>query len=368
MIPFVDLTAQHEPLLDDLKEAAAGILASSHFILGESVEAFERAFADYIGCEYAVGVASGLDALKLSLRALDVGPGDEVITAANTYIATAFAISATGAKPVLVDVDAVAYTLNASEVERAITEKTKAIIPVHLYGQSVDMDPLLALAKARGLEVIEDASQAHGARYKGKRVGALGAAGAFSLYPGKNLGACGDGGVVVTDRAEVAERLKMLRNYGSSKKYVHEMVGENSRLDSLQAALLNVKLPKLDGWNRRRRELAQAYSNRLHGVGDIVLPAVKEDIEHVFHLYVIQTQKRDELLSYLQARNIGCLIHYPIPIHLQEAYANMGWVRGDFPVTESLAAQILSLPLYPSMDEGQVDVVVGAVDEFFKQA
>jgi dTDP-4-amino-4,6-dideoxygalactose transaminase len=364
-IPLVDLKTQFLGIENDVVERMTRVARNANFILGQEVAEFEQAFAHYCQCQHGVGVASGLDAIKLTLRALDIGPGDEVITAANTFIATALAISAVGAEPVLVDIDPDAYNLDPARVSDALTGRTKAIMPVHLYGQPADMDPLLAIARARKLHVIEDASQAHGARYHGRRVGSLGDVAAFSLYPGKNLGAYGDAGVVTTNLPQVAQRLATLRNYGSSVKYYHEELGENSRLDTLQAAVLTVKLQHLDRWNARRREAAARYTERLQGVGDLVLPRVLPNVEHVFHLYVIRTRRREALMKHLQQAGVGCLIHYPVPIHLQKAYAGRGWKKGDFPVTELCADQILSLPIYGEITDPQVDHVVDSIRGFF---
>ncbi len=365
-IPFLDLKLQTSGYEDEIRSAMDDVLADCNFILGRQVETFETAFAAYCECEHAVGVATGLDALKLILRAMDVGPGDEVITVSHTFIATALAISAVGATPVLVEVDPETYTMAPDKIEEAITERTKAVIPVHLYGQPADMDPILAVARKHGLKVIEDAAQAHGARYNGKRAGALGDAAAFSFYPGKNLGAFGDGGAVTTNDSALADRVRTLRNYGSAEKYFHDEQGENSRLDTLQAAVLGVKLKRLDAANEQRRAVAAQYKERLAAVGDIITPVVRAGAEPVFHLYVIQTACRDELMQYLQQRGIGCLIHYPVPVHLQKAYASGGCLHGDLSLSETLASRILSLPIYPGMTKEQVDVVCGAIRSFYE--
>jgi dTDP-4-amino-4,6-dideoxygalactose transaminase len=364
-VPFVDLKSQFLTIENEVMERMGAVLRNANFILGNEVAEFERVFAPFCECKHAVGVASGLDAIKLILRSLDIGPGDEVITAANTFIATALAISAVGAKPVLADIHPESYNIDPAKIPAAITPRTKALMPVHLYGQAADMDPIMEIARDRGLFVIEDASQAHGARYKGRRVGSFGHAAAFSLYPGKNLGAYGDGGVVTTNRAELADRIATLRNYGSKVKYYHDELGENSRLDTLQAAILTVKLKHLERWNGRRRQAAIRYAQRLRGVGDLVLPRTMDAAEHVFHLYVIRTKGRDALLKHLQENQIGSLIHYPTPIHLQKAYAGNGWKRGDFPVTEECAEQVLSLPMFGDITDDQVDYVVSAIRAFF---
>ncbi len=365
-IPFLDLQAASAEVADEVSSRWKAIVDRSDFVLGGEVDRFEREFATYCACSYAIGVASGLDALKLILRAMDIGAGDEVITAANSFVATALAISSVGAIPVLVDMDDRDFLIDIQSLEKAITPKTKAIMPVHLYGQVADMDPILALARTHGLKVIEDACQAHGARYKGRTSGSLGDAAAFSFYPGKNLGAFGDGGAVTTNDAALAERVRMLRNYGSPRRYHHDELGENSRLDTVQAAVLSVKLQRLEEWNAARRHVAARYAEGLKGVAAIRLPATNEYAEHVHHLYVVRTTRRDELMQHLQERNIGCIIHYPIPIHLQKAYTSQGWKTGDFPVSEKAANEILSLPLFPTLTNEQVDVVVEAVSDFWE--
>lgn len=364
-IPFLDLQASSAEVADEVSQRWKTIVGQADFILGAEVIRFETDFAAYCDSAHAIGVASGLDALKLILRAMDVGPGDEVITAANSFIATALAISSVGAVPVLVDMDDRDFLIDVRAVEGAITPQTKAIIPVHLYGQAADMDPILALARTHGLKVIEDAAQAHGALYKGRTCGSLGDAAAFSFYPGKNLGAFGDGGAVTTNDAALAEKIRMLRNYGSPVRYHHEELGENSRLDTIQAAVLSAKLPHLEDWNTRRRQIVARYAEGLKNIEEIRLPITNNDAQHVHHLYVIRTLQRDELMQYLLERNIGCIIHYPIPIHLQKAYTAMGWKRGDFPVSEAAANEILSLPIFPTMSDDQVDYVVTSVGEFF---
>lgn len=364
-IPLVDLSAQFETIRAEVEPRVAEVMARGDFILGRAVGEFETEFARYCGCRRAVGLASGLDALKLAFRALSIGPGDEVITVANSFIATALAVSSVGATPVLVDCDPATCTIDVRQVEAAVTPRARAILPVHLYGQPAEMDPILDLARNRGLEVIEDAAQAHGARYRGRLCGSLGRAAAFSFYPGKNLGAYGDGGAVTTNDPELADRISTLRNYGSRVKYRHEELGENSRLDTIQAAILSVKLRHLDVWTARRRDIAAAYSAALAGAGDLVLPAAPAHVEPVWHLYVVRTARRDDLLAHLQAKGIGALIHYPVPIHLQPAYAGAGWKPGAFPVAEALSARALSLPIYPEMTEEQIGFVTEQVRGFF---
>lgn len=368
-IPFVDLKAQLAGVRDDVFRNLAAAIDSTAFILGEEVSDFEEAFAAYCGCRHAIGVNSGLDALKLSLMAMGIGPGDEVVIPANTFIACALAITDLGARPVLVEPDERTYVLDVGRVEQAITPRTKAVMPVHLYGQPVDMVALAEIAGRRGLRIIEDASQAHGARDRGRRVGALGEIAAFSLYPGKNLGAYGDGGIVTTDDGAWAERIRLLRNYGSSRKYYHEVCGFNTRLDTLQAAVLAAKLPHLDDWNGRRRAAAARYTQLLQGVGDVVTPAVRADAEPVFHLYVIRSRHRDAIADHLERRGVSTIIHYPVPIHLQRAYRQTGWWReGDFPLTERLCSEILSLPVFPEITSEQIDYVVEGIRTFFKES
>ncbi|MEK6257316.1 MAG: DegT/DnrJ/EryC1/StrS family aminotransferase [Planctomycetota bacterium] len=364
-IPLVDLKAQVRSLDGELKAALQGVQERCDFILGGAVSEFESAFAHWLNAKHAVGVASGLDALMLALMALDIGPGDEVLVPANTFIATALAASRAGARPVLVDCDPGTYNIDVERLESAITPRTRAILPVHLTGQPADMAPLLDIAARSGLEVVEDAAQAHGARYRGQRCGTMGRAGCFSFYPGKNLGGFGDGGLVATNDADLAKRLRCLRNYGQQEKYHHLVTGTNSRLDTIQAAVLNVKLPHLDGWNEARARHAERYREQLAGVGDLVFPITLPDVTHVHHLFMIETVDRDGLLHHLKARGIQAGIHYPVPVHLQPAYANLGYRAGDFPVAERLAARILSLPMYPELRGEQIDRVVAGVSSWF---
>jgi dTDP-4-amino-4,6-dideoxygalactose transaminase len=361
-VPFVDLAAQHAAIREETASAAARVIDTGEFILGREVERFEEEFALYCGCEHGVGVDSGTSALELALRAYGIGAGDEVMAPANTFIATALAISCTGATPVLVDVDAASHTLDATRLEAAITNRTKAVIPVHLYGQPADMDPILDVARRRQLVVIEDACQAHGARYRERRVGALGHAAAFSFYPSKNLGACGDGGIVVTNDKDAAKALRMLRNYGQEKKYYHVVRGYNHRLDNLQAALLRIKLKHLDDWNNARRFLADFYSRLLKDV--VRTPEPAHYCDPVWHLYVIQVKNRDGLQAYLGERGIATAIHYPTPIHLQPAYRDLGYQRGDFPITERAADRVLSLPMYPELPLPAIASITAAVRTF----
>lgn len=347
-IPFLDLKAPYLELKEELDAAYQRVMQSGWFILGREVEAFEAEFADYCETKHCVGVGNGLDALYLILRAMDIGPGDEVIVPSNTYIATWLAVSNVGATPVPVEPGERTYNIDPALIAAAITARTKAILVVHLYGQPADMDPIRDLARCHGLKVIEDCAQAHGARYKGRRAGSLGDAAGFSFYPGKNLGALGDGGAVTTDDDALAERVRMLRNYGSRVKYHNEVKGFNSRLDELQAALLRVKLPRLDEWNERRCGVAQGYLDKLSAVPDLTLPYVPDWAEPVWHLFVVRHPRRDELQRHLSEAGIGTLIHYPIPPHASEAY------EGEFAGThlelaERLAATVLSLPIGPHL-------------------
>jgi dTDP-4-amino-4,6-dideoxygalactose transaminase len=360
-VPFVDLSAQYQSIQEEVDEAIAQVLAKGDFILGEAVELFEGEFADYCQVKHGVGVDSGTSALELTLRAYDIGPGDEVITAANTFIATVLAISYTGATPVLVDIDPESYNLDPDRIEEVITARTRAIVPVHLYGQPANMDPIMEIARRRHLVVIEDAAQAHGARYKGRRAGSLADAAAFSFYPAKNLGAYGDGGMVVTNDPEIAHSLKMLRNYGQSQKYHHQLRGFNRRLDTLQAAVLRIKLNYMDQWNAARRQHAQRY-NQLLSESALALPVEADGCESVYHLYVVRAENRGQLQEDLLKAGISTGIHYPIPIHLQPAYADLGYQKGDFPISEAFSEQILSLPIYPELPRSAIEQTVAAIE------
>jgi dTDP-4-amino-4,6-dideoxygalactose transaminase len=362
-VPFVDLRAQYSALEKEVNRAVAKVMREADFILGRDVERFEEEFAVYCEAKCAVAVDSGTSALELILRAYEIGPGDEVITVANTFIATVLAISSTGATPVLVDVDAAAYTVDVAAIEAAITPRTRAILPVHLYGLPADMEPILQLARQHDLLVIEDACQAHGARYKGRRVGALGHAGAFSFYPAKNLGAFGDAGIVVTNDKEMAGRVRMLRDYGQRAKYHHVVKGYNHRMDTIQAAVLHAKLPYLDQWNAARRQHAGRYCALLAESG-VALPVEPPYAESVYHLFVIRSEMRDSLKSYLTDRGVATGIHYPIPIHLQPAYAEFGLKPGAFPVTERYAGQLLSLPMYPELTPEHIQHVANTFMSF----
>ncbi|MFI5364859.1 MAG: DegT/DnrJ/EryC1/StrS family aminotransferase [Candidatus Binatia bacterium] len=359
MVPLVDLKAQYAAIQPEVDAAIQRVLCSAAFILGREVERFEDAFAAYCGVRHAVGVASGTAALHLALLACGVGPGDEVITSPHTFIATAEAVSHAGARPVFVDIDPVSYNLDPSRIDAAIGPRTKAIIPVHLYGNPADMEPVLAIARRRGLHVIEDAAQAHGAAYRGRRAGTFGAAACFSFYPGKNLGAYGDGGAVVTDNPEIAARVRMLRDHGRRDKYVHETVGYGDRLDAIHAAVLGAKLAHLDRWNQQRRQAARRYCELLAD-SRVRLPVTAPDAEPVYHLFVVRVAERDRTLQALHQRGIGAGVHYPIPLHLQPAYAFLGLQPGSFPHAEQAAREVLSLPLYPEItDEQLTEVAAG---------
>jgi len=362
MIPFLELKSQYESIKEEIRQAMDDVLESGWFILGPNVEAFEAEFAQYCGVRFGVGVGSGTEALHLALLACGVQASDEVITVPNTAIATALAITMAGATPVFVDIDPQSYNMDVSKIERAIRPKTKAILPVHLFGQTADMDHILAIARGHGLKVIEDACQAHGAEYKGKRAGSLADAGCFSFYPTKNLGAYGDGGMVVTNDEEIAQRVRLLRNYGERERYYHSIKGFNSRLDELQAAILRVKLKRLDEWNSARRQKAKLYDQLLAG-SEVITPREMDYGEHIYHLYVIRAKFRDELRRFLESKGVGTLIHYPVPLHLQEAYSNLGLKRGALPVAERYADEILSLPLYPELSREAQEMVASIIRE-----
>lgn len=366
-VPWVDLTIQHRNIREELNSVIQGVLDRGDFILGHDVDKLEEEFAVYCGTKYAVGVDSGLSALELSLRAFDVGPGDEVIVPTHTFTATAAAISFTGAKPVFVDANPETWNIDIEKIEEAITLRTKAILPVHLYGLPADMEAILGIAKKYNLVVVEDACQAHGATLNGKRVGSFGHAAGFSFYPTKNLGACGDGGIVTTNDAKAAETIRALRNCGQRSKNVHELAPFNHRLDNLQAAILRVKLPYLDQWIESRRKLAALYNKLLVG-SNLQLPVEPAGYQHVYHLYVIRSQNRDVLQAYLKQHGIGTSIHYPNPVHLQPYFSNGEARRGQFPVAEKICNEILSLPMFPELTEEQVEVVTSSIKEFSVEA
>ncbi|MCM0081185.1 DegT/DnrJ/EryC1/StrS family aminotransferase [Geomonas sp. Red32] len=356
-IKFLDLAAQYGTIKPEIDEAIAGVIAESAFIGGKPVASFEKSFASYQQAEHCVGVANGTDALEIVLKGLELPAGSEVIVPANTFIATSEAVTSAGLKVVFCDCDPFTYTLSVADAERKITPATRAIVAVHLYGQPCDMDALMHLARQRGLTVVEDCAQAHGAQFKGQRVGTFGAAGTFSFYPGKNLGAYGDGGAIVTGDPELAKRCRMIANHGRIAKYDHEFEGRNSRLDGLQAAILETKLRHLEQWTEARRSLAARYSERLSGSG-LVVPAVRDGLRHVFHLYVIQVEERERVQAVLKQEGIDCGVHYPVMLPLLGAYRHLGHTAADFPVAAGLMPRILSLPLYPELGEERQDRVI----------
>jgi dTDP-4-amino-4,6-dideoxygalactose transaminase len=366
-IPYLSFESMHGPIREEMTRAFQEVYDSHWYVLGKEVEAFEHQYAAFTGARHCIGVSNGLDALHLGLRALGVGPGDEVIVPSNTYIATVLAVSYIGAIPRFAEPDPATYNLDPLRIEAAITGRTRAIMPVHLYGQACEMQSIMDIARRHGLVVVEDNAQAHGAAYNGKPTGSWGHANGVSFYPGKNLGALGDAGAVTTDDPAVAAQVSMLRNYGSRRKYYNEAIGYNMRLDELQARLLRVKLAYLDTWTKERQAIAGWYDQRLQGVGDLVLPGTAPGATHVYHVYMVRTEQRDALQEYLGDQGIGSLIHYPVPPHLQQAYAGLGYKAGDFPLAETIARTCLSLPLWPGMAEAQVDVVADAIAGFFKR-
>lgn len=344
-IPFFDLKMQYSEIKDEIDSAISNVLSSGNFIMGDQCKAFEMEFSSYINTEYSFGVGSGTFALFLALKAVGIGKGDEVITVPNSFVATAYSISQNGATPVFVDIDDT-YNIDPSKIEEKITDKTKAILPVHLYGHPADMKPIMEIAEKHDLKVIEDVAQANGSEYKKRKAGSLGHVSAFSFYPTKNMGAYGDSGMISTNDEEIAEKIELLRNYGQTKKYHHKIIGFNSRLDEIQAAILRVKLRKLDKWNESRRRIAKLYGELLQNA-DVTLPSERKDSKHVYYLYVIRSNKRDKLQSWLKANGIGTMIYYPIPIHLQKAYK--GVYKREYPITEKFSKEILSLPMYPEL-------------------
>ena len=367
-VPFLDLNAQYNSIKTEVDAAMQAVIDTSSFILGPAVIEFENHFAQYIGVRHAVGVDSGTQAIELALRAVGLQPGDEVIAPANTFIASVLPVSRLGAKPVFVEINSQTYNIDVNRLESAITPKTRVILPVHLYGQPVtEMERILEIADDHHLVVIEDAAQAHGALYKGQRAGSFGKAAAFSFYPGKNLGAYGDGGMVVTDDDEVAKKIRQLRNYGQTKKYHHEQLGFNHRLDSIQAAVLDVKLKYLDKWNEARRKHAAQYIQKLHDIDEIILPYIPSEVEPVWHIFAIRAKNRDQLQAYLQEYGISTGIHYPIPIHLQKSYQNLEYGKSDFPLTETIAEELLSLPMYAELSDEQIDFVCEKIQQFYAE-
>ncbi|ALB40467.1 erythromycin biosynthesis sensory transduction protein eryC1 [Anabaena sp. WA102] len=359
MIPFIDLKTQYATIKDEINQAISGVLETTQFILGEEVEAFETEFATYCDANYGIGVNSGTSALHLALLALGIGAGDEVITVPFTFVATVAAICYTGAKPVFVDIDPISYTIDVNQIESAITENTKAILPVHLYGQPADMDSILSIAKKYNLKVIEDAAQAHGAEYKGKRVGSIGDLGCFSFYPGKNLGAYGEAGIVTTNNPEYAHTIRKLRDWGQEKKYHHDFNGYNYRMEGIQGAVLRVKLRHLETWTEARRSHAQVYNQLLANSG-LETPVEMPYSRHVYHIYGVLSANRDILQQQLMEKGIQTGIHYPIPVHLQKGYADLGYKLGDFPCSELAANEELSLPMYAELTDSAITYIAGA--------
>jgi dTDP-4-amino-4,6-dideoxygalactose transaminase len=362
-VPFLDLNAQYVSIKDEIDDAIRQVVDSCRFAGGPFVEKFEEEFARFCGCRHAVGVGSGTEALWLSLLALGIGRGDEVITVPNTFIATAEAISLCGAEPVLVDIDEKSYNIDVSQIEPAITKRTKAIIPVHLFGQMADMEPIMEIAKRYGLFVIEDACQAHGAEYRGENAGTIGDAGCFSFYPGKNLGAYGDAGALITNDPELAQKTKILRDHGQIKKYHHEIIGWNSRMDGLQGAVLSIKLKYLNNWNESRRSHAKLYTELLSKTDQVITPIEKNDSKHVYHVYAVRVKNRDRLIAKLSENGINAAIHYPIPIHRQAAYLNLPAKNGGFPKAEMCASEFVSLPMYPELSRKQIMYVTELIRE-----
>jgi len=363
-VPFLDLKAQYRSIKAEIDSAMQAVVDQTAFAGGSFVARFEEAFAAFCGCKYGIGTGSGTDALWMALIASGVGPGDEVITVPDTFIATAEAISFCGAQPVFVDVVESTCNMDPEKLEGAITERTRAIIPVHLFGQPADMDPILEIARRHGIPVIEDACQAHGALYKGRKAGSIGDAGCFSFYPGKNLGAYGEAGAVVTNSEVLAERMRMFRDHGQARKYEHEMVGWNARMDGLQGAVLSVKLSHLEDWNNARRQNAHLYGELLQGAKGVVLPTEADYARHVYHIYAIRTDRREQLMAYLAERGIACGIHYPVPLHLQKAYQGLGLTEGSFPVAERCAAEFVSLPMFPELTAEQISFVADEIKGF----
>lgn len=363
-VPFIDLSKQTDALLAQYASAAKRVLGSNRFILGPENEAFEKEASGYLGTRHAIGLASGSDALLLALQAAGIGAGDEVITTPFSFFATASAIERSGAKIVFADIDPETFNLDAGDAELKMNAKTKAILPVHLYGQSADLDRLTALARSKKVIVIEDAAQSFGCRYKGRMTGTLGEAGCYSFYPTKNLGGVGDGGLLVTSNDRIAERVRSLRNHGQSKRYVHESIGMNSRLDDLQAAILRIKLKKLDGWNRARQKHAAVYDEAFSDL-PVRRPVKREGCEHIYHLYTLRTPRRAALASHLERSGIGSAVHYPIPLHLQSCFSGRGWKKGDLPQAEKASDEVISLPMFPELTQVQLKAVISAVRDFF---
>ncbi|AMM40955.1 glutamine--scyllo-inositol transaminase [Candidatus Desulfofervidus auxilii] len=368
-IPLLDLKIQYQSIKSEIKQALDKVLESQHFILNGHVETLEKKIAHYCGCDYAIGVSSGSDALLVSLMAIDIQPGDEVITVPYTFFATVGSIVRLGAKPVFVDIELDTFNIDVNQIEEKITPRTKAVIPVHLFGQCCEMQAIIDIARKYNLKIIEDAAQAIGAEYKQKKTGSLGDIGCFSFFPSKNLGGYGDGGMVVTKVKPIYEKIKMLRVHGASSKYYHKLIGGNFRLDELQAAILLVKFKYLDAWNKKRAECAQRYYQLFSETGllDFIIPPKIKQSNHVFHQYVVRVQKRDQLLKYLKTQGIGCAIYYPLPLHLQESLSSLGYKRGDFPQTERASKETLALPMYPELTIKQQEYIVKKIRDFYNQ-
>jgi dTDP-4-amino-4,6-dideoxygalactose transaminase len=361
MIPFLDLKKQYQSIRDEVILSVTEVLDSGAYVLGPAVEKFESEFGAYTQCEFAVAMNSGTSALHMGLLAAGIGPGDEVITVPHTFVATVSSILYTGAKPVFVDIDPHSYTLDPSLLEAAITSRTKAIVPVHLYGQPADMDPIMDIAAKHNLVVMEDAAQAHGAEYKGKRCGSIGHLAGFSFYPGKNLGAYGEGGALTTNDGSIARKSKMLRDWGQEKKYHHVMVGYNARMEGIQGSILSVKMKYIEAWTEARRNIANLYNERLNGLTKVVLPKSFEDRRHVYHIYCVLVEDREKFMKFMADEGVGTGIHYPFPVHLLEGYSFLGYSKGQFPISERVANQCVSIPMYPEMTSEMIDAVVAAL-------
>jgi len=365
MIPFVSLASQHAQVRSEVLEEFEKLFDAGNFVLSDRVAEFEKSYSTFNGVGHVIGVSNGLDALHIALKTLGISADDEVLVPSNTYIASALAVSFVGGRPVFVEPDPVTYNVTAKALAGAISPRTKAIMPVHLYGQACEMSAIMEIARSRNLWVIEDNAQAHGASWQGRLTGSWGHINGTSFYPGKNLGALGDAGAVTTNSNELAERAKLFRNYGSEKKYHHDVIGYNMRLDECQAAFLTIKLKYINAWTQQRQQIAECYISALRGIGDIVLPVTKTGATHVYHLFVIRTKKRNELQYHLTSLGVGTLIHYPVPPHLQPAYNDLGYCKGNFPIAEELAETLLSLPLWPGMTEQQVEFVADSIKKFF---
>lgn len=363
-VPFGDLSRQYKKYKKEFDSIISGVFEKGNFILGENLCKFEKDFAEYLEVNHAVGVANGTEAIFIALKAAGIGNGDEVITVPNTAVPTVSAIDAAGARPVFIDIEESTFNIDTAKIESAVTSKTKAIIPVHLYGNPCNMEEIIRIADKYKLKVIEDCAQAHGAEYKGKKVGTFGDLGAFSFYPSKNLGANGDGGMVVTNSSELAEKVMLLRNYGFTDRYNSVLRGYNSRLDEIQAALLDFKLTKLDEWNKKRRRIAETYMGELRKL-PVIVPSVSPGYNHVFHLFVIRVKERQKFIEFVSGNDINTIIHYPIPIHLQPAYGFLNYKKGDFPVAERLSEEILSMPIYPELEEKEINYIIAKIIDYY---